>query len=113
MKEQRDIKSYFDGVLENISIILKNDFYKNEDKSIFNFIKVKIENWYKIYIEENTLKGIEPKELEYIELEITDFFDKYITSESVKENYAERLSYDFGYLEICWKEEMIGGKKNG
>ena len=113
MKEQRDIKSYFDGVLENIIIILKSDFYKEEDKNIFNEIKVKIENWYKNYIEENTLKGIEPKELEYIGLEITDFFDKYISSESVQENYAERLLYDFGHLEIYWKEEMIGGKKNG
>ena len=112
MKEQRDIKSYFDGVLENIVIILKSDFYKEKDKKVFNEIKVKIENWYKSYIEENTLKNIEPKELEYIGLEITDFFDKYISSESVQKNYAERLSYDFGHLEICWKEEMIEGKKN-
>ena len=51
MKEQRDIKSYFDGVLENISIILTNDFYKEKDKKVFSEIKVKIENWYKCYIE--------------------------------------------------------------
>ena len=113
MKEQRDVKSYFDGVLENICIILKNDFYKEEDKNIFNEIKIKIENWYESYIEENTLKNIEPKELEYIGLEITDFFGKYVSTESVKENYAERLSYDFGHLEIYWKKEIMGGRKNG
>ena len=62
-------------------------------------------------MKKNTLKDIEPKELEYISLEITDFFDKYLPSESVKENYAERLSYDFGQLEKYWKEEIVGGKE--
>lgn len=55
------------------------------------------------------MKGIEPKELESIGLEITDFFDKYVVTESVKENYAERLLYDFGHLEMKWKTELLGG----
>jgi len=113
MSAVRDIRSYFDGVLENIDAILKSDFYKEEDKNNLRIVRLKIENWYKIYREHDTLKGIEPKELEYIQLEIIDFFDKYIVSESVKENYAERLLYDFEHLESYWKEEMLGGRKNG
>ena len=46
-----------------------------------------------------------------MDLEITDFFDKYIKIESVKENYSERLLYNFSHLEKEWKSEMLGGKK--
>ena len=73
---ERDIESYFDGVLENIDIILDNSFYKDEDKEGLKYVKLKIKDWYKIYMEKNTLKGIEPDELKKIDLEITDFFDK-------------------------------------
>ena len=110
MKEKRDIKSYFDGVLENINIILENDFYT--DKKNLKDVKILIEKWYKSYKEKKTLRGINPKELENIGFEITDFFDRYLTIESVKENYAERLLYDFGHLEKDWKEEMLGVKRN-
>ena len=73
---ERDIESYFEGVLENIDIILDNSFYKDEDKEGLKYVKLKIKDWYKIYMEKNTLKGIEPDELKKIDLEITDFFDK-------------------------------------
>ena len=43
-----------------------------------------------------------------MDLDITDFFDKYIATDNVKENYAERLLHDFGYLEKEWKKEMLG-----
>lgn len=111
MSRKRDINSYFDGVLENIDTIVKNSFYKDEDKENLKFVKLKIQEWYKTYKEKNTLKEIEPKELEYIGFEITDFFDRYLKTESVKENYAERLLYDFGNLEMIWKDEMLEGKK--
>jgi len=110
MNSDRDIKSYFDGVLENIDIILDNSFYKDKDKESLIFVKTKIEHWYKTYKEKNTLTGILPKELEIIGFEITDFFDHYIATESVKENYAERLLYDFGHLEKDWKNEMLNRK---
>ena len=55
---ERDIESYFDGILENIDIILDNVFYKDEDKEGLKYVKLKIKDWYKIY------------------LEINDFFDK-------------------------------------
>ena len=79
----------------------------------FNKLKEKIESWYASYKETNTLKDIEVKDLENIDLEITDFFDKYIIKEPVKENYAERLLYDFEHLEENWKQEMLGGNKDG
>lgn len=106
---EKDIKSYFEGVLENIDIILDNSFYKTEDKDGLKYVKSKIKEWYKIYMKKNTLKGIDPNELKKIDLEITDFFDKYIATESVRENYAERLLFDLGQLEMKWKDEMLGG----
>lgn len=109
----RDIDSYFQGVLENIEIILNNNFYATKNKINFKKLKKEIENWYTVYKETKTLKGIETKNLENIDLEITDFFDKYIIKEAVKENYAERLLYDFGHLEENWKQEMLGGNKDG
>lgn len=73
MEEKRDIKSYFEGVLENINIILDRNFYKDNDKQTLISIRLQIENWYKTYQEKNTLICIQPKELEKFELEITDF----------------------------------------
>ena len=110
MDKKRDIKSYFDGVLENIDIMLKNDFYKETDKIILKKIRSKIAKWYKIFKEKQTLIGISPQKLEYMDIEITDFFDKYFKIEPIKENYSERLLYDFGILEKRWKDEMLGEK---
>ena len=109
--EPRNTISFFKGVLENIDIILNSNFYADEDKINFNKLKEKIESWYTAYKKTNTLKDIEAKDLENIDLEITDFFDKYIIKEPVKENYAERLLYDFGHLEKNWKQELLGGNK--
>ena len=50
-------------------------------------------------------------DIEYIDLELTDFFDKYIKIESVKENYSERILYNFSHLMKEWKNEMLGGMK--
>ena len=113
VNESRNTISFFKGVLENIEIILNSNFYADEDKINFNKLKEKIENWYTAYKETNTLKDIEAKDLENVDLEITDFFDKYIIKEPVKENYAERLLYDFGHLEENWKQEILGGNEDG
>lgn len=112
MEKDRDIKSYFDGVLENIDIILQDRFYKLENKDTIKEIKNKINNWYNIYKTKKTLKFIEPKELEYIQLEITDLFDEYYIDEDIDKNYTERLLYDFSHLAHYWKDEMLGGKKD-
>ena len=54
----------------------------------------------------------ERKSPEVVAYELTDIFDKYVETESVSENYTERLLYDFGHLEKSWKDEMLGGKSN-
>ena len=112
MDKERDTKSYFDGIIENIDIILTNDFYKLENRDTIKEIKQKITNWYDSYKTKRTLKYIEPKELEYIALEITDLFDKFYEKEDIDKNYTERLLYDFSHLEHYWKDEMLGKKKN-
>lgn len=107
MNNNRDINSYFDGVINNINIILNNEFYSNKDN--LEDVKNKVISWQKDYKKNNTLKGIDVKDLEYLDLEITDFFADYVAIEPAKENYAERLSYDFSVLEHKWKDEMLGG----
>lgn len=107
MNNNRDINSYFDGVINNINIILNNDFYDNKDN--LEEVKNKVLEWQEDYKKNNTLKGISVKDLEYLDLEITDFFADYVATEPIKENYAERLSYDFSILEKKWKDEMLGG----
>lgn len=113
VNESRNTISFFKGVLENIEIILNSNFYADEDKINFNKLKEKIKSWYTTYKETNTLKDIDAKDLENVDLEITDFFDKYIIKEPVKENYAERLLYDFGHLEENWKQEILGENEDG
>ena len=108
----KDINSYFDNVLENLDIILKNKFYNLENRGTIKEIKQKIINWYDSYKDKKTLKYISPKDLEYIALEITDLFDKFYEKEDIDKNYTERLLYDFSHLEHYWKDEMLGGKKN-
>lgn len=112
MDKERDLKSYFDGILENIDIILKNDFYKLDNKETITNIRNKINNWYNTYKEKRTLKNINPKELEDISLEITDLFDNFYEKEDIEKNYTERLLYDFSHLKHYWKDEMLGGKKD-
>ena len=43
----RNIKSYFEGVIENIDIILTNDFYENKNE--LSNVKKEIMNWYDKY----------------------------------------------------------------
>ena len=112
MEEQRDIKSYFNGVLENIDIILENNFYKIENKDNLKDIRKKIDNWYNTYKEKKSLKYIDHKELKYIAFEITELFDKFYEKEDIDKNYTERLSYDFSHLKHYWKDEILGEVKD-
>lgn len=104
--ENEDI---FIKIIEDIDNILNDNFY--EAKESFLEMKKTIQKWHNDFKKSNTLKVIEPEILEQLDLMVTDYFDKYIKTESVKNNYAERLSYDFSTLEKNWKEEMLGGKQ--
>ena len=108
MKIDSDVNSYFEDIIECMNCIHKSDVYDNNEKENLNNVKKKIEYWYNSYLKSNTLKTINPNDIKYMDLEITDFFDKYIKIESVKENYSERLLYDFSHLEKEWKNEMLG-----
>ena len=110
MKEEKEIISFFNDTLEDIDDILKSDFY--HDKANLKEIREKIERWYKNFIQKKSLVCIEPQELKQLDLDITTIFADYVATEPVKENYTERLLYDFGHLEKYWKDEMLGGNKN-
>lgn len=108
---ERNIESYFEGIIENLEKIENSSFYENKEDLLS--IKELVNNWFEDYKKNNTLTGIDVKDLEKIDLEITDYFAKYVETEPNNENYCERLSYDFGELEELWKAEMLkgGGKK--
>ncbi|MBR1413213.1 MAG: hypothetical protein IJ574_00900 [Bacilli bacterium] len=101
----KDIDTFFSKILEDIDKIIENDFYI-EKKNIL-VIKNKIQEWYVCYKKNKTLKKINVKDLEFIDKEINDLFDKYIISEPINENYIERLSYDFGHIKKYWKSENV------
>ena len=105
-----DIEKLFSKIFKDIALILDDDFYS--DKGSLETIKVILDKWHTDFEAKQTLKTIEPKELEFISLEITNLFDKYIETESVVNNYMEQLSYDFSILEKEWKAEMLKGKEN-
>ncbi len=105
------VEDYFNSIIENIDTILESSFY--EEKEPLLEVKDIINSWYEDYKKNNTLKNINVEDLKKLDLEITDYFAKYVETEPIKENYCERLSYDFGELEELWKAEMLkgGGKK--
>lgn len=105
-----EINSLFLKVLEDIDLIMNDDFY-NEKSSLLS-VKEIIQNWYNNFQEQKTLKAINPENLKFADLEITDLFDKYLKTESVTNNFTERLSYDFGILKKVWKDQMLGEKSN-
>lgn len=103
-QENSDISKLFINILNDINLIEKSKFYKKDDS--FSKIKEIIKQWYDNYKLNKMLTSITVKDLEYLDLEITSFFDKYIESESIKENYSERLYYDFCRLEKIWKKDL-------
>ena len=108
VQENSDIGKLFINILNDINLIEKSKFYKKDDS--FRKVKEIIKQWYDNYKLNNILTSIMVKDLKYLDLEITSFFDQYIESESTKENYSERLYYDFCRLEKIWKNKMVGEK---
>ena len=106
----KKILEIFDNTIESIDYILNDDFYQK--KGNLKQIRELIKKWFINYKETGTLKNISAEKLEYIDIEITSIFDKYIEIESVENNYVERLLFDFGNLMQFWKNEMLGGKDN-
>lgn len=103
-QENSDISKLFINILNDINLIEKSKFYKKDDS--FRKIKEIIKQWYDTYKANEELTSITAKDLKYLDLEITSFFDQYIESESTKENYSERLYYDFCRIEKIWKNDL-------
>ena len=105
------VKKYFDSIIENIDTILESSFYEKKEPLLW--VKEVINSWHEDYEKNNTLTNISTEDLKKLDLEITDYFAKYVETEPNNENYCERLSYDFGELEELWEAEMLkgGGKK--
>ena len=106
MNNQKEICTFFKNILDDIDNIMNNNFYEN--KYNMDLVKEKVEVWYSNFEKEKVLKNIKLEDLEYIQNNIDEIFDEYISSESVKENYVERLSYDFSNLKHLWKDEISG-----
>jgi len=90
---------------------LNNNFY-TDTKSLLQ-VKNVVENWYDDFKKTNSLTTINTKDLEFLDLEVTDFFSKYIETEPLSHNYSEILSHYLSQLEKYWKNEIDkSGRKN-
>ena len=103
--DKDNLEMLFISTLDSIDTIINNNFYTDKDN--IKEIRNKINNWYKSFIDTNSLKGISSEDLKYLNLEITNLYDKYLSDEPIKENYTERLSANFSLLEHEWKSEML------
>jgi hypothetical protein len=108
----KEITELFSSINNTINLVFENEFYTNTNKLLE--VKKIMENWYNSFNATKSLINIKIADLEFINSEIIDFFDKYISTEPIDHNYAEILSYCFGILKKYWKDELEkGGKLNG
>ena len=98
-----NIDDIFITLIKTIDLVLDNDFYYDTEQ--LNKCKHIIEKWYESFKQNNTLTKIELNNLKFLDLEISDFFGKYIESEPVEHNYTEILTYYFSNLKRYWKNE--------
>lgn len=94
-------------IFDDIDNIMNDNFYHEKD----SLIKIKqiIQNWYNEFTNKKTLKKINLEELKFVDSEVTDLFDAYVQTESTKNNFTERLYFNFSILKKSWKDEMLGG----
>ena len=104
---QKEINDLFQGIINTIDLVFLNDFY-TETNSLVDVRKI-IKKWYDDFKKYNTLTNIKAKDLEFVDLEITNFFDIYITNEPMSHNYTEILSHSISVLEKYWKDEINSG----
>lgn len=106
-----EIKNLLNEIITTIDKVLNNSFYIN-DNELFR-VKNIVKNWYQDFQKSNTLTTIDIQDLKYIDLKISDFFDKYIETEPMEHNYTEILAFNIGILKKYWKDEIQkGGTKN-
>lgn len=104
----KDITELFNNIIDDINNIIENDFY--DDKGEMSKVREIILVWFDDFKKRGTLKNISRDDLIFADLEISTIFGMYISSESVSDNFCERLTFDFGMLKRYWKDEVVGGK---
>ena len=72
---QKEINDLFQGIINTIDLVFLNDFY-TETNSLVDVRKI-IKKWYDDFKKYNTLTNIKAKDLEFVDLEITNFFDNF------------------------------------
>ena len=102
------ITELFNNIIDDIENIIENDFYG--DKGEIRKVRGIILAWFDDFNKNGTLKNISRDDLVFVDLEISTIFGMYISSESVSDNFCERLSFDFSLLKKYWKDEIVGGR---
>ena len=103
--DYKEITLLFNGLISSIDYMLENAIYK--EKETIAQIKEKVQIWFNDFKLNKTLINITVEDIKFLDLEITDLFDKYIAVEDSLENYIERISYNFGLLKKVWKDEKL------
>ena len=110
-EDVNEVNRLFDTFIETIKLVFENKFYTNTE-SLYK-VKDIMEKWYSSFQSTNSLTIINVKDIEFLDLEVTQFFDDYIETEPVPHNYAEILSYNLSHIIRYWKDEMEKrGNKN-
>lgn len=105
---KQEINELFNILINTLDLIFLNEFYT--DTLELKKVRKKINEWYNSFKRSGTLININPEDVKFLDIEVTNFFDKYIESEPVSHNYTEILSFNFGQLEKYWKDELIERK---
>ena len=103
--DYKEITLLFNGLISSIDYMLENAIYK--EKETIAQIKEKVQIQFNDFKLNKTLINITVEDIKFLDLEITDLFDKYIAVEDSLENYIERISYNFGLLKKVWKDEKL------
>lgn len=110
--KEKEIVKLFSDFLKTLNLVFCDKFY--EKTLELKKVKSIMYNWFLYFQSDKSLIHINPNEIEFVDLEITDFFDKYIEIEDALHNYTEILSFNLSQLEKYWKDEVIErSNKNG
>ena len=106
--KEKEINKLFSDFLKTLNLVFSDKFY--EKTLELKKVKSIMYNCFLNFQSNKSLIHINPKEIEFVDLKITDFFDKYIEIEDALRNYTEILSFNLSQLEKYWKDEVIERK---
>ena len=106
--KEKEINKLFSDFLKTLNLVFSDKFC--EKTLELKKVKSIMYNCFLNFQSNKSLIHINPKEIEFVDLKITDFFDKYIEIEDALRNYTEILSFNLSQLEKYWKDEVIERK---